>query len=48
MLPVRIDINAAMEEIIDALGDAQAKLVGVVLNELSPPAAARQQGKQYA
>ena len=48
VLPVSIDINAAMEEIIDALGDAQAKLVGVVLNELSPPAAARQQGKQYA
>ena len=48
VLPVSIDINAAMEEIIDALGDSQAKLVGVILNELSPPAAARQRGKQYA
>jgi len=48
VLPVSIDINEAMEEIIDALGDSQAKLVGVILNELSPPAAARQRGKQYA
>jgi uncharacterized protein involved in exopolysaccharide biosynthesis len=48
VLPVSIDINEAMERIIDALGEAQAKLVGVILNELSPPAAARQRGKQYA
>ena len=48
VLPVSIDINQAMEEIIEALGDSQAKLVGVILNELSPPAAARQRGKQYA
>jgi uncharacterized protein involved in exopolysaccharide biosynthesis/Mrp family chromosome partitioning ATPase len=48
VLPVSIDINEAMEGIIDALGDSQAKLVGVILNELSPPAASRQRGKQYA
>ncbi|HEY4987937.1 MAG TPA: exopolysaccharide transport family protein [Bradyrhizobium sp.] len=48
VLPVSIDINEAMEGIIHALGDAQAKLVGVILNELSPAAAAWQQGKQYA
>ncbi len=48
VLPVSIDINQAMEEIIEALGNSQAKLVGVILNELSPPAAARQRGKQYA
>jgi len=48
VLPVSIDINEAMEEIIEALGDSQAKLVGVILNELSAPAAARQRGKQYA
>jgi cellulose biosynthesis protein BcsQ len=48
VLPVSIDINEAMEDIIDALGDSQAKLVGVILNELSPPAAVRQRGKQYA
>ncbi len=48
VLPVSIDINEAMEGIIDALGERQAKLVGVILNELSPPAAARQPGKQYA
>ena len=48
VLSVSIDINEAMEEIIDALGDAQTKLVGVILSELSPPAAARQQGQQYA
>ena len=37
-----------MEDIITALGGAERKLVGVVLNELQPAAANRQRDKQYA
>ena len=37
-----------MEDIIAALGGAERKLVGVVLNELSPAAVNRQRDKQYA
>lgn len=48
ILPVSLDINAAMEDIIAALGGAQRKLVGVVLNEVSPPVVLRQRGRQYA
>jgi hypothetical protein len=37
-----------MEDIIAALGGAESKLVGVVLNELNPAAVERQRGRQYA
>ena len=48
VLPVNLDINDAMEAIIASLGPAQRKLAGVILNELTPPSAARQRGRQYA
>ncbi len=49
VLPVNLDINDALEEIIAALGPAQRKLAGVILNELSPPpSVARQKGSAYA
>lgn len=48
VLPTNLDINDSMEEILAALGDAQRKLVGVVLDELTPATQPRQRGKQYA
>jgi Mrp family chromosome partitioning ATPase len=48
ILPVNLDINDCMEDIIAALGDAGRKLIGVVLNELNPAAVNRQRGRQYA
>jgi hypothetical protein len=49
VLPVDLDINDALEEIIAALGPAQRKLAGVILNELSPPPSmVRQRGSAYA
>jgi uncharacterized protein involved in exopolysaccharide biosynthesis/Mrp family chromosome partitioning ATPase len=49
VLPVNLDINEAMEDIIASLGPAQKKLAGVILNELTPPSRAPQQrSKQYA
>ena len=48
VLPVNLDINDAMEDIITALGGAERKLIGVVLNELHPAAVSRQRDKQYA
>ncbi|KJC58246.1 hypothetical protein UP10_25125 [Bradyrhizobium sp. LTSPM299] len=48
VLPAERDINDCMEGIITALGGAQRKLVGVVLNELQPTAASHQHDKQYA
>jgi uncharacterized protein involved in exopolysaccharide biosynthesis/Mrp family chromosome partitioning ATPase len=48
VLPIRLDINDCMEDIIAALGGAERKLVGVVLNELNPTAVNRQRDKQYA
>ncbi|MHC2337371.1 exopolysaccharide transport family protein [Bradyrhizobium sp. USDA 4454] len=47
-LPVDRDINASMEDIITALGGAERKLAGVVLNELQSTAAKQQPDKQYA
>ena len=47
VLPANLDINDSMEQIITALGGAERKLVGVVLNELHP-ATKRQRDKQYA
>jgi hypothetical protein len=46
VLPASLDINEAMEDIIAALGPAQRKLAGVILNELNPPM--RQRGRRYA
>jgi uncharacterized protein involved in exopolysaccharide biosynthesis/Mrp family chromosome partitioning ATPase len=49
VLPVNLDINEALEDIIAALGPAQRKLAGVILNELTPPPSmARQRGSAYA
>jgi Mrp family chromosome partitioning ATPase len=48
ILPANLDINDCMEDIIAALDGAERKLVGVVLNELTPAAVDRQRGKQYA
>jgi hypothetical protein len=47
VLPLRLDINESMEEIIAALGPAQDKLAGVILSELGA-AGAQEQGRQYA
>jgi cellulose biosynthesis protein BcsQ len=48
VLPTSLDINDSMEEILAALGAAERKLVGVVLDELTPAPQTRQRGKQYA
>jgi Mrp family chromosome partitioning ATPase len=48
VLPAKLDINECIETIITALGGAERKLVGVVLNELNPAAVKRQRDKQYA
>ncbi|MGX4807124.1 GumC family protein [Bradyrhizobium guangdongense] len=48
VLPTSLDINDSMEEILTALGGAERKLVGVVLDELTPATQTRQRGKQYA
>jgi uncharacterized protein involved in exopolysaccharide biosynthesis/Mrp family chromosome partitioning ATPase len=48
VLPVSLDINDSMEDIIAALGGTERKLAGVVLSELEQPAATPQRDKQYA
>jgi Mrp family chromosome partitioning ATPase len=48
ILPMSLDINDCMEDIIAALGGAERKLIGVVLNELNPAAINPQRDKQYA
>jgi len=48
ILPIKLDINDSMEDIITALGETERKLVGVVINELNPTAVNRQRDKQYA
>jgi polysaccharide biosynthesis transport protein len=48
MLPVELDINDAMEDVIAALGGTERKLIGVVLNELTPPGSNQQRDKRYA
>ncbi len=48
ILPVSLDINDAMEDIITALGGAERKLIGVVLSELQPTTVNRQRDQQYA
>jgi uncharacterized protein involved in exopolysaccharide biosynthesis len=47
-LPVSLDINDSMEDIIAGLGGAQRKLAGVILNELASPGVANQQSRQHA
>jgi Mrp family chromosome partitioning ATPase len=48
ILPVQLDINECMEDIIASLGGAERKLIGVVLNELNPTVTSRQRDRQYA
>lgn len=48
VLPVHLDINDSMEDIIAALDGEERKLAGVILNELHPAAVNRQRDKQYA
>jgi len=48
VLPTSLDINDSLEEILTALGRAERKLVGVVLDELTPKIETRQRGRQYA
>lgn len=48
VLPVSLDINDCLEDIIAGLGGAERKLVGVVLDELNPIDTTRERGKQYA
>ncbi|UPK03217.1 exopolysaccharide transport family protein [Bradyrhizobium sp. 170] len=48
ILPVHLDINDSMEDIIAALGGTERKLVGVVLSEVNPTAGNPQRDKQYA
>lgn len=48
VLPTGLDINDSLEEILNTLGRAERKLVGVVLDELTPATQARQRGRQYA
>jgi methylmalonyl-CoA mutase cobalamin-binding subunit len=48
ILPANLDINDCMEDIIAALGGAERKLIGVILNELPPVASNSRRSKQYA
>jgi hypothetical protein len=48
ILPVHLDINQCMEDIIVALGGTERKVVGVILSELNPAAVNPQRDKQYA
>jgi uncharacterized protein involved in exopolysaccharide biosynthesis/Mrp family chromosome partitioning ATPase len=48
VLTAKLDINDCMEDIITSLGDAERKLIGVIVNELPPAPANRQRDKQYA
>ena len=48
VLPIDLDINDCMEDIITALGGEERKLVGVILDELNPLVVNFQRDKQYA
>ena len=48
ILPANLDINGCMDDIIAALGGAERKLIGVVINELHPTANNSQRTRQYA
>ena len=47
-LPVDLDINGATEDIVAAIGGAERKLIGVVLNELTLTGLNQRQDKRYA
>jgi Mrp family chromosome partitioning ATPase len=48
ILPVKLDINDCMDDIIASLGGVEQKLIGVILNELNSAAVSRTREKQYA
>ena len=48
ILPTDFDINDCLEDVLDNLGRAERKLIGVVLDELNPSHIHRQRDKQYA
>jgi polysaccharide biosynthesis transport protein len=48
ILPMHLDINDCMEDVLDNLGGAERKLIGVVLDELNATFVTRERGKQYA
>jgi uncharacterized protein involved in exopolysaccharide biosynthesis len=48
VLPVSLDINDAMEDIIAALGGTERRLIGVVLNELNSAGISQQRDQRYA
>jgi len=48
VLPVDLDINDSMEDIIAALDGAERKLIGVVLDELTPTVVNPERDRQYA
>ena len=48
MLSASFDIDGCMDDIITGLGGAERKLIGVIINELQPTAAAPQRSRQYA
>lgn len=47
-LPAHLDINAAMEDLLTALGSDAGKLLGVVINEIDGPGAGLLQEREYA
>lgn len=47
-LPAHVDINAAMEDLLTALGVEARKLLGVVINEIEGPGAGVVQEREYA
>lgn len=48
VLPASLDINDCMDEIIAALGGAERKLIGVIINELHASADTSHRNRQYA
>jgi uncharacterized protein involved in exopolysaccharide biosynthesis/Mrp family chromosome partitioning ATPase len=48
VLPARSDLDQSLDAIITALGGAEHKLAGVVVNELDHPAVSEQRSRQYA
>jgi hypothetical protein len=48
ILPMSLDINERLEDIIARLGAAERKLAGVVLSDLQPAVINRPRDKQYA
>jgi Mrp family chromosome partitioning ATPase len=48
ILPTDFDINDCLEDVLDNLGRAERKVIGVILDELNPTFVTRERGKQYA